>query len=315
VNINTNIPAFSDLFLPESDPMSGYMFPGPTPIPQEMSEFIGSLMHTAINNKKVDFALQQNGVFFRGHRMPTISGFLYIFRRMPSKVWDVEQCGFPSHLVEYVSDERLSKGGLIIIAGMPGNGKSTSCAAIIVDRLNKFGGLCITVEDPPEMPLQGMHGNGLCFQREVENGEEFHVAVRDAMRGYPTKVDTMMLIGEVRDAETASLALRSSVDGRLVFVTTHAGNVIQAIQRILSLASEKLGEDSSRALLSSSLRLVAHQTIEQKQLKIETLYDTQSVAGIIRNKDVSLELLRNECTQQRNQLRVKLKIDLRNINS
>lgn len=308
-----SLPEFSDLYLPNENPMSGHLFPGPEKIPEELREFVYSLVEKANMANKVDFAIEHLGIFLRGHKMPTITGVIYIFRRMPSKIWTMEDCSFPKYLRDYMLSERLSHGGLIIVAGMPGNGKSTSCAAMVVERLRSHGGLCITIEDPPEMPLQGMHNKGICLQREVDSGEGFHEAVKDAMRGYPSQVDTMMLIGEVRDPETASLAIRSSIDGRLVFITTHAGNVIQALHRITSLAAKNMGQEESRDLIASSLRLVIHQQIENGKLKINTLFDTNGVAGVIRNKDTTLESLINEQNQQRNRLKMGLSIDVRDL--
>lgn len=309
--IEKKVPDFSDIYVPESNITAGYSFPGPKPLEGEILSFVTELVQSAKKYQKTDFAISVQGVFLRGHRMPTIDGPMYIFRRMPPKIWSLKQCGFPDSLNKYILSNRLSRGGLVIIAGMPGNGKSTSCASMIVGRLEAHGGLCITIEDPPEMPLQGAHGKGLCYQREVDGGEEFHSAVRDAMRGYPTQVDTMMLIGEVRDSETASLAIRSSVDGRLVFVTTHAGNVIQALHRIISLAAKNMGMEECRDLIGSSLRLVSHQSIQNGKLEVSTLYDTQGVAGVIRNKDVPLESLQNEFIQQRSKLMMGLPIEPR----
>jgi twitching motility protein PilT len=302
---------FSDLFLPEENPMLGHIFPGPKSVPEEMRGFVTALIEKAKQSKKVDFSVDVDNVFFRCSRMPTITGNLYIFRRMPSEVWPLSKCGLPKHVVDFSLSERLCKGGLIVVSGMPGNGKSTTCASMIIERLKEFGGLCITVEDPPEMPMQGQHGNGLCFQREVNGGEDFHVAVRDAMRGYPSRVNTMMLIGEVRDAQTASLALRSAVDGRLVFITTHAGNVIQATQRIISLASGAMSTEEARELLASGIRMIIHQKIENGRLDVSSIIDTQGVVGVIRSKTTQLESLNNELIQQKNLIKVKGRIDTR----
>lgn len=307
------IPEFSDLFLPAESPESGHMYPGPQVIPPSMHQFVNVLAKKAAASDKVDFAVNEGGVFFRGHKMPTVKGILYIFRRMPKEVWSLDMCGLPRNLTDYMLSDRLNKGGLIIIAGMPGNGKSTTCSAMIVGRLKEQGGLCITVEDPPEMPLQGQHGNGLCFQREVDSGEQFHIAVRDAMRGYPTKVNTMMLIGEVRDAETASLALRSSVDGRLVFITLHAGNAIQAVQRVISLTSGVMEQEEARDLLASGIRLVVHQNITNGKLIASSLIDTDSMAAIIRNKDIKIEALQNEIDQQSRLNKMKIKVQPREV--
>jgi Tfp pilus assembly pilus retraction ATPase PilT len=317
-------PEFTDLYLPSQFPEYGISWPGPAPLTQEMHFMAKELVEIAKKKNSVDFSVMSHGIPFRGTMMPTLNETFYIFRRMPTKVWSLADCGIRGRIADYILDERLCKGGLIIVSGMPGQGKSTTCAAIVVGRLEKFGGLCITVEDPVEMPLQGFHGNGVCLQRNLLGEQSFHVAVREAMRGYPAQANSIMLIGEVRDHQTAALALRSAVDGRLVVLTLHAGTIIQAVQRIVSLASIEMGVEEARALLASSVRLVMNQkivTVENpdpdkkpdKRLKVTTLFDTNAVSGIIMTKEASLESLKNEIQNQMNKLRLKMEIKPRNL--
>ncbi|PJF38438.1 MAG: type II secretion system protein E, partial [Phototrophicales bacterium] len=144
---------------------------------------------------------------------------------------------------------------------MPGNGKSTTCASLISERLRRHAGICVTVEDPPEMPLHGRHGKGLCLQREVGINSTFEACVIETLRAYPTQVNSILMIGEVREPSTASLALNASIDGRLVIVTLHASSIVHSIQRICTIASENMAERAARELLSSGLRLCIHQKI------------------------------------------------------
>ncbi|MFK4132049.1 ATPase, T2SS/T4P/T4SS family [Pseudomonas luteola] len=308
-------PEFSDLILHEQNPGSGLFFCDAEPYALEecMLPMANELVQAGIKKGTVDFATMSHGIPFRGHKMPTINGVFYVFRRMPEKIWTLDECGIRGRIADYILDQRHVKGGLIIVSGRPGAGKSTTCAAIIVDRLKKFGGMCVTVEDPVEMPLQGFHGAGLCFQRNLLGEQEFHAAVRETMRAYPSQTNSTMLIGEVRDAETAALALRSSVDGRLVLLTIHAGTIIQAIQRIISYASRVMGESEARALLASSIRLVMHQKKMDNRIRVTTLFDTQPVAGIIMTKEASLDNLKNEIQNQMNKLRLGMEIKPRNL--
>lgn len=311
--VANDFPEFTDLYLPECNPEYGVYYPGPSALSPDMGLLAKELVEIAIKRGVTDFAAMSHGIPFRGHKMQTIGGTYFNFRRMPTKIWTLDDCGIKGPIAKYILSDRLSKGGLIIVSGMPGNGKSTTCAAIVVDRLKEYSGLCITVEDPVEMPLQGFHGDGLCLQKNLVAEQEFHAAVRDAMRAYPAQANTMMLIGEVRDAETAALALRSSVDGRLVMITIHAGSIVQAVQRIITLASDVLGVSEARSLLANSIRLVMNQKLVDKRLRVTTLFDTQPVAGIIMSKDVPVESLKNEIQSQMNRLKLKMEIKPRNL--
>jgi twitching motility protein PilT len=316
-------PEFTDLYLPSQNPQYGMSWPGPSALTPEMHFMAKELVEIAKRKGSVDFSVMSHGIPFRGTMMPTFNETFYIFRRMPTTIWTLGDCGIRGRIAEYILDDRLSKGGLIIVSGMPGNGKSTTCAAVVVGRLEKFGGLCITVEDPVEMPLQGFHGDGVCLQRNLLGEQEFHVAVREAMRAYPAQASSMMLIGEVRDHQTAALALRSAVDGRLVVLTMHSGSIIQALQRIISLASVEMGVEEARALLASSIRLVMNQKIvtmenpetkkSEKRLKVSTLFDTNAVSGIIMTKEASLENLKTEIQNQMNKIRLKMEIKPRSL--
>lgn len=304
---------FTDLYIPEGKPGDTLIFPGPKKVSPDMVPFCEHLLEKAKTRGSVDFSITHAGITMRGHKMPTISGNFFIFRKMPEHVWTLSDCKIRGRIKDILLSSRQNNGGLIIVSGMPGNGKSTTCAAIVVDRLKKFGGLCITVEDPVEMPLQGLHGSGICLQRNLNEKEGFHEAVRDAMRAYPAQTNSMMLLGEVRDADTAALALRSAVDGRLVLMTMHAGDSIQAIHRVLSLAAGKMGLDEARSLCASGIRLVVHQKIVDERLRIQTLMDTDAAVGIIRKRGTSLEALKNEITLQRNKIKMNIDIKLRSL--
>lgn len=307
----------TDLYLPAEDPRRGFFYPGNYPIRPEMFGACTSLVEMAKKKRSSDCKVAEGGLSFRCHFMPTAGGDMYIFRKMPTEILPLPKLGLPSVITGHLLSERLIKGGLIIVSGLPGNGKSTTLASIIVGRLEKFAGICITVEDPIEMPLQGNHGKGVCLQRGVIGEENFATAIRDAMRAYPAKTAAMMMIGEVRDSEAAALALRSAVDGRLVMITMHAGNPIQALLRLCSFASRQMPMEEVRELLSQSFRMALHQTLvtapgnTQAKMNLKVLMDTNSVVGTIRSRNLTLETLKNDMTQQMNQMRLNLPIDLR----
>lgn len=315
---SVSIDDVTDFYVPGDAPRSAVYYPGRRPVTPEMQTLVINLVELAKKKRLSDCTISHSGRAYRCHYMPTAQGDFFIFRRMPSEILSLRDLGLPAVIANQVLSPRLLKGGLIIVSGLPGNGKSTTLGSIIVDRLKKFGGICITVEDPVEMPLQGLHGEGLCLQRSVSGQEAFSGAIRDALRAYPAKTAAMMMIGEVRDSETAALALRSAVDGRLVMVTMHAGNIVQSLHRICTLAARLMSLDDVRDLLASSFRMALHQNLVQEhngqiKLRVAVLQDTLSAIGTIRQKNITLDQLKNEIMQQQNCLRTSKTIELRTI--
>lgn len=308
----------TDIYVPSDDIKQGFIYPGRLPIPESMYPLSYNLVESVKKKRQNNCTVSFQGMAFRAHVMPTSRGDFFIFRRMPSKILTPKELGLPAVISNNLMSSRLLKGGLIIVSGLPGNGKSTTLGSVVVERLKKFGGICITVEDPAEMPLQGQHGEGLCLQRSISSEEDFAPAIRDALRAYPAKTAAMMMIGEIRDSKSAALALRSAVDGRLVLLTMHAGNVIQSIQRICTMASRDIPMDEARELLASSFRLAMHQRLVagpdgKNKLRVNILMDTLSVVGTIRQSHISLENLQNEVAQQHNLLKNGMPIELRTI--
>ena len=297
--MNNILDSVSDFYICDSDYTKSMVFP-PNVGTDNVKEYFKPLLDKCNSYKNKDFAFNYEGYRFRGNRIPSISGDFYALRKMPKECLSLEECGFSGYILAYLKSQRLNKGGLILVTGMPGNGKSTSCAALISRRLEVHQGICITVEDPAEMPLHGFHGQGYCIQRELDGQEEFAPAIRDAMRSYPTKTSTLMLIGEIRDSETAALALLASIDGRLVIATMHAGNIAQSVQRFISLAESEVAGDC-KEILSSSLRCIIHQNLKEKKLDYNVLYDTQQVQGIL-NSTQPLSNLNAEASTQKLQL-------------
>lgn len=296
------IDKISDVYIPVNKPDDAFTYPGPHPVKSEEGQaFIKLILSEANERGGTNFSLKAGENRFRVSRIPSITGDLLIFRKMPAEAWTLTQCGIKTPLRKLIMDERLNKGGLIVVSGMPGNGKSTTCSAIITERLKAFSGVCNTIEDPVEMPLHGFHGDGFCLQRELDHNETTHSALLDTLRAYPSKVNALMMIGEVRDAATASLALQSAVDGRLVIITLHASGVVETIRRIVSLSCGPGGTNHAQAreLLSESLRLIIHQRIINETLRTSFLVDTQSVSSIIGNPEADFGGLKNDLTVQK----------------
>lgn len=198
---------------------------------------------------------------YRGHRIITITGPVFALRRMPTSVPTLTQLNLNEGLRKVLLSPELNKGGLIMICGETGQGKSTTCAATIKERMLDLGSFCLTVEDPPEMPLHGIHGEGRCYQTEVQSGN-FAKAMKGAMRCYPTVNGSILYVGETRDHETAAEVLRIAMNGNLVFTTLHASDVPNGLKRLLSMASQTMGPDA-KDILSSVFRVGIHQVLEE----------------------------------------------------
>jgi twitching motility protein PilT len=160
-------------------------------------------------------------------------------------------------------EELRRDGGLVIFSGPIGSGKTTTAMATIDDQLKEFGGFCLSIEDPIEFPaMSGFHGEKGGFMEQIAaKNLDYHTPLIEALRCFPPGQQGILFIGEIRDPKTAAEALRFSLAGNLVITTIHSSNEINALNRILSLASMG-GESQARNLLASSLKLVVHQTLE-----------------------------------------------------
>ena len=201
---------------------------------------------------------------------------------------------------ESVMQPKLS--GLVVVAGSFGQGKTTTASSIVASRLKQYGGVGVTIEDPPEMPLEGAHGKGVCYQTWVAQGG-FGAGCRQAARWAPS----IIFLGEVRDEQAASEALRASINGGLVVCTTHADSVTMAIERLYALASGSGGNpDDIASLLAGGLLCVLHQKLEgqPRRPKIEFLWlgdqDNIGVRGMLRNR--RFEQIQSEISMQVNRM-------------
>lgn len=232
----------------------------PHPAPPQYAEALATLRGKCEEiyaaTQRNEFTVRDEGISYRVSMLVSIVETIYVLRRFPPRVPDLYTLGIhPRHI-----DKLMTPGltGLIVVAGAFGQGKTTTASSLLTARLAKYGGVGITVEDPPEMPLEGHHGHGICYQTWVEQGG-FGNEIRKAARWSPS----IIFLGEVRDGESAAEALRASINGRLVICTTHAGSVTMAIERLYSLANAAAGNSEDVAnLLANGLTAVLHQRLE-----------------------------------------------------
>lgn len=230
--------------------------------------------YTKANPDREDFPLRHGSTSYRVSTMRTIKEVIYVMRRLSETITPIDKLGIPPSFVEMMMKPAMT--GLFIISGTFGQGKTTTASSYVVARISKFGGVAVTVEEPPEAPLHGKHGEGVCYQTWVEQGGFGH-ACRQAARWAPS----IIFLGEIRDAETAIEALRASINGKLVICTAHADNCSMAIERVFALACGIDGSspDDVLGMLATGLTAVVHQKLESSDSRKQLMLDPLFVAG------------------------------------
>ncbi|MEM9080034.1 MAG: PilT/PilU family type 4a pilus ATPase [Verrucomicrobiota bacterium] len=228
----------------------------------------------------VDFAYANDWGRFRASVVRQRLGLEIVFRIISTDLRSMEECGLP---VENVIPLTRYQNGLILITGSVGSGKSTTMASLI-DFINQDReDHILTLEDPIEYVFhsKGCHVN----QREVHSHtESFARALRGALREDPD----VIMVGEMRDLETISLALTAAETGHLVLATLHTGNAPRTLDRVLDVFPTDQ-RDQIRIMVSESLRGIISQQLVPKidgsgrAVALELLVNTPAVAATIRD--------------------------------
>jgi twitching motility protein PilT len=206
------------------------------------------------------------------------NGVAAVFRLIPEKVQTVEELGLPEQLLDLIDVSE----GLVLVTGPTGSGKSTTLAALIHSINMNERAHIVTIEDPIEF----VHRNGqaLISQREVSSHtKSFHAALRAALREDPD----IILVGEMRDLETISLAVTAAETGHLVLATLHTNSAIKTVDRIIDVFPESQ-QGQIRVMLSESLRGIVAQALlptadgEGRAPVTEVLVNVPAVANLIR---------------------------------
>lgn len=232
-----------------------------------------------IEKWELDFAYVLEGVGrFRCNIFMQRKGLGAVFRTIPEKIKSAQELNLPQTIIDLVDHDR----GLVLVTGPTGSGKSTTLAAMIQHINATREAHIITVEDPIEF----VHPNlkSLVNQREVgAHTKSFANALKASLREDPD----IILVGEMRDLETISLALTAAETGHLVFGTLHTNSAVKTIDRIIDVfPSGQQGQ--IRAMLSESLRGVVAQTLFTKADKMgrvaafEVMKGSRAVANLIR---------------------------------
>jgi twitching motility protein PilT len=202
-----------------------------------------------------DFAYEMDASSrFRCNYLKQANGYGAVFRLIPTKIATLEQLGIPTVVKEFGH----LRGGLVLVTGPTGSGKSTTLAALI-DYINEnFSRHIVTVEEPIEF----VHENkrSIITQREVPgDSESFPTGLKAALR----EDCDIVLVGEMRDLETISLALTAAETGLLVFGTLHTNNARKTVDRMVDVFPASR-QPQARAMLANSLRGVLAQLLLKK---------------------------------------------------
>ena len=227
----------------------------------------------------LDFAYEMDAAArFRCNYLKQAHGYGAVFRLIPTKIASLEELGIPLVAKEFAH----LRGGLVLVTGPTGSGKSTTLAALI-DYINEnFSRHIVTIEEPIEF----VHDNkrSIITQREVPaDSESFPVALKAALR----EDADVVLVGEMRDLETVSLALTAAETGLLVFGTLHTNNARKTVDRMVDVFPAAR-QPQARAMLANSLRGVLAQLLMKKadgsgRVAVnEILIANPAVAAIIR---------------------------------
>ncbi|QGX39632.1 PilT/PilU family type 4a pilus ATPase [Permianibacter aggregans] len=286
----------SDLFITAGIPPSMKINGKVVPVtqkdlsPEKAREVVLSIMNEEqrrdfARTRECNFAISATGVGrFRVSAFQQRNNVGMVLRRIETKIPTLEELRLP----EVLKQLAMTKRGLIIFVGATGTGKSTSLAAMIGYRNRNSTGHIITIEDPIEF----IHNHEKCIvtQREVGiDTESFEVALRNTLRQAPD----VILIGEVRSAETMDYAVAFAETGHLALCTLHANNANQALDRILHFFPK---EKHNQVLLDLSLNLkgiVAQQLIPTpdgagRRPAIEIMIGTPLISDHIRKGEVHL---------------------------
>lgn len=253
-----------------------------------------------------EFMLDYDGVRYRCSKIVSVLEIWYALRRAKTPIPRLSELRLPLPAVQHLG-WLGSRSGLILIAGATGDGKTTTACSLLQEYLKNFGNVAVTVEDPPELPLEGeFPPYGRCFQLKVENND-FAQQMRATMRYMPKYI----LLGEVRDPAAASQALSAAINGHLVITTIHAGSVIEALQRLLKTAAGADDLELARSVLSEGLAGVIHQKLRRirgpdgaVRVSIQPQFLFTGYEAKVRTKirDGKFETLKDDIEQQSNKM-------------
>jgi twitching motility protein PilT len=246
----------------------------------------GDIFATLQTQKNVDFsfafAINGQTCRFRANLFHCGRQLAACFRVVPTAIPDFEWTEFPENLAKRLA---FVRDGMVIVTGATGSGKTTTLA-MLIDLLNQTGGYrIITVEEPVEYVFPRA-ANSVVTQREVGcDVLSFADGLKYGLRQDPD----IILVGEIRDRETAQMALSAAETGHLVFASLHTRDAKGALTRYTDLFGQDVQKDI-RSQLAMSLRAIVSQRLlpdiergAKRHLALEVLWNTYPIASAIRS--------------------------------
>jgi len=261
--------------------------------PEQLSNALLGIMTEASRQQfeasdSADFAFAiQDLARFRVNVFRHLNGVGAVFRGIPSTALTLEQLNMPKSVRDFTKTNK----GLILVTGKTGSGKTTTLAAMIDSINQRQRGHILTIEDPIEF----VHKRQNCLISQRELGVHTH-SFSDSLHSALREDPDVILVGELRDLETMSIAMTAAEMGILVMGTLHTNGAAATIDRVINIfPADK--QEHVRNMLSTSLRGVISQQLAKKKdgsgrvAILEILVNTSAVANLIRQG--KLEQLEN----------------------
>ena len=283
----------SDLHIHSNEPMAIRVHGEIESMPNDMikrkdvEDFLNSILDDAQRthldkHRDIDFAIAHEELRFRVNAYHTSNGPAIVMRKIETKLPSMKDLNLPKAVIDIANESN----GLVLVTGPTGSGKSTTLAAL-VDKINmERTDNIITIEDPIEF----IHHSKKCIvsQREVgRDAMSFGSALKAILREDPD----VILLGEMRDFETVSLALTAAETGHLVFATLHTNGAPNSINRIIDVFPSAQ-QAQARSQISQSLRLVVTQKLIRRIDKpgrvsaFEVMVCNTAVSNLIRENKI-----------------------------
>ena len=226
-------------------------------------------------DKKIDDIM----VDIRTSTMPTIYGEKVVLRILnrQSLIKEKSELGFSKQAIQKIENIISKKSGILLVTGSTGSGKTTTVYSILKDLLNGNKNI-MTIEDPVEYKIKGINQ----IQVNDKIGFTFEVGLRSILRQDPD----IIMIGEIRDIETAKIAIRAASTGHLVISTMHTNNAISSINRLIEMKLPPY-------LISSSLIGIISQKLVRK--KCNNCNNTEIKDELYEEKNKDIEFLCEKC--------------------
>jgi twitching motility protein PilU len=294
----------SDIFLSVGAPINIKINGMAMPVNQTVmtAETVQQLLYEVLNERHIReyeeemelntaYTLPGVGTFrisaFRQKGSPSV-----VVRYIPGSIPALDTLGLPEILKEVI----MQKRGLVLMVGATGSGKSTSLAAMLDFRNEKKSGHILTLEDPVEFIFQNK--KSIVNQREVgTDTKAFEIALKNALRQAPDCI----LIGEIRDKQTMSMALAYAQSGHLCLATLHANNSYHAMNRIINFYPLE-----NRPALLLDLAAALQAVISQRLVRTKTGARVAAIEVLLNTRNISELIEKGEITEIKDALEKSL---------